>query len=200
MEKYLKRQSKGDKSGHGHAKILEGVQARCSGGRVLVLGAHVLRLLHDLFEPVEEDLEDADELAAVDEVDFGDSLGLEDAGEEADGHVVVAHLVKLLSRNHFLLEENQQVEDDPAIKVGKVAYEVQHEVHLLFLLDRIVADDHHDAIVDVVGHNRVHQLREELLHYSCVGVAAVVQNLQEAIALAHLCQFLDDLLLLLNRP
>lgn len=186
-------------SGHAHPEVLEGVEAGGGGGRFLVFLAHLLELLEDLVEPGEEDLEDANELAAVDEVDLGDGPGLEDAGEEADAGVVVAHLVGLLPRDHLLPQEDQQVHDDLAVELGQLTDEVQHEAHLLLLLDGTAADDRHDPVVHLVGHDRTHQLREELLHHPRVSVTTVLPHALETLPFPHTGELFDDLLLLLNR-
>ena len=88
------------------------------GRRILALRAHLLYLLQDILKSSKENLENAHELATIYEVYFRNGLGFEDAGEEADGHVVIAHLVQLLPRHHLLLEEDEQMEDDSSIKFG----------------------------------------------------------------------------------
>lgn len=89
--------------------------------------------------------------------------------------------------------------DDLAVELGQLADEVQHEAHLLLLLYRVAADDHHDPVVHLVRHDRTHQLREELLHHSRVSVAAVLTHVLETVALTHTGELFNDLLLLLNR-
>ncbi len=56
---------------------------------------------------MEEDLKDGNKLPTIEEINLRDGFGLEDAGEEADTHIVHAHLVELLPADDLLLEEEE---------------------------------------------------------------------------------------------
>ena len=84
---------------------------------MFILRAHILHLLYYFFKASKKYLEYANELATIDKIDFWDGSGLENAGEEANCHIIVAHFVEFLSRDYFFLEKNEQMHDDSAVEI-----------------------------------------------------------------------------------
>lgn len=84
---------------------------------MLILCAHILHFLYYFFKTSKKYFEYSDKLATIDKIDFWDGSGLENAGEEANSHVIITHFVELLSRNHFFLEKNEQMHDDSSIEI-----------------------------------------------------------------------------------
>jgi hypothetical protein len=60
------------------------------------------------------------------------------------------------------------MEDDPSIELGQFCQKVKHEVHLLFFLDWVVADYHHDTVIHFIGHDRINQFGKKLFDYASV--------------------------------
>lgn len=75
--------------------------------QLLLIFAAALLHAHDLFVSVEEDVENACELAAIEQICEGRTFRTEYTRAETNTHVVVIHLILVLTGNHLQLKETQ---------------------------------------------------------------------------------------------
>ena len=124
---------------------------------LLSLAAAAAPLLHrtDVLILREVDVQVACELATVEEVSQGGTLGSEDAGTETDAHVVVVHLVLLVTYNYLPLQERHQVHHDLSVQGRQLVQKIQHEGHLFLRFHHRLGKDVDQLYVQGIGHNRV---------------------------------------------
>lgn len=85
---------------------------------LLSLATAAAPLLHrtDVLVLRKVDVQDACELATVEEISQGRALGPEYAGTETDAHVVVVHLVLLVTDDYLTSQERHQVHHDLSVQ------------------------------------------------------------------------------------